>query len=125
MTLKQFEGLSVEKKNRMVAEAMGKCWHEQDPSQNAVSCKHCGRGYNINETFNYLTSDSGLREMLEYAVKKDYIVEIFVSLVKEEGYGVRFKSILSEIEDIIEYNTNLNLALCLAVLTNAGKIEEE
>ena len=134
MTIKHFEGLSVEEQNQAVCEAMGKCWHEWDKIEEDYTfyrCKKCSKEVNVGITKieeyesenpapdnpNYLTSDTGLKEMLEWLNKQDEDVELILG--RNKRYYIRSKK-FSEIEADI-----LNYACVLSVLKSADKVEEE
>jgi hypothetical protein len=112
-TEQEFLSLKVEEQNRIVAEAMGKCWHEWNES--GTGCEKCSTNFEDARNLDYLQSAEGLKEMLEFRVNEG---SIELGKARDERYWAR--------DCIIQINNykSLNLALALAILKSKGVIND-
>lgn len=120
MTVKDFEKLSDEEKNKMVAEAMG--YEYVSRNNEEAYFKKEGIIYNV-EDVDFMSAE-GLKEMLEWC-REDYIIDIcFYNLEWSVCLQIQNELLCRKIIGEAS-NPTLNFALYLAILKSAGRIEEE
>jgi len=127
MTIKEFEKLSDEDKNKMVAEAMGKCWHNIEELPDGYRfCRKCGESSNTILTFeniDYLNTPEGCVAMMEWWLNKYTQFKLYKTkdgiLFEYIDYGSTEK--MWRIEFACE---TINTALAIAILKSSGKVED-
>ena len=122
MTEEEFLQLSVDEQNKMVAEAMGKCWHEWNES--GTGCKKCETNFEDAQNTYYIHSAEGLKEMLEWLFNGRWAqIDNYESEWEEsKDFQINYSISLTTDEDKIS-NRNINLALALAILKSKGGIK--
>jgi len=118
--------------NKLVAECLGKCYHEWNYKKvnegtdkrsffvihKSKTCIKCDLE---EDNIDYLNSAEGLKEMLEYLLKKH---EVIIYLGYGNIYEIKKYGDLSGEFITLSENKNLNLALAIAILGSKVKLEE-